>query len=104
VTAECSRAPRAYLVGARTLTAEKVWPIAQSVLVTRMQRQYATSLLLQDVRKPEGGTIVTFGNALARFAELGHVTITRPEGAREKHVERGPTFDRLPDLIARLRI
>jgi len=69
-----------------------------------MQRQYATSLLLQDVRKPEGGTIVTFDNALARFAELGHVTVRRPEGSREKLVERGPTFDRLPDLIARLRI
>jgi glycerol-3-phosphate O-acyltransferase len=94
----------AYLVAARTLTAEKVWPIAQGTLVKRMQRQYATSLLLQDVRKPEGGTIVTFDNALARFAELGHVTIRRPEGSREKLVERGPTFDRLPDLIARLRI
>jgi hypothetical protein len=94
----------AYLVAARTLTAEKAWPIAQGMLVKRMQRQYATSLLLQDVRKPEGGTVVTFDNALARFAELGHVTVRRPEGSREKLVERGPTFDRLPDLIARLRI
>jgi hypothetical protein len=41
---------------------------------------------------------------VARFAELGHVTVRRPEGSREKLVERGPTFDRLPDLIARLRI
>jgi hypothetical protein len=94
----------AYLVGARTLTAEKTWPIAQGVLVKRMQRQFATSLLLVEVRKPEGGTLVTFENALARFAELGHVVVTRPEESRERLVDRGPTFDRLPDLIQRLRI
>ena len=94
----------AYLVGARTLTAQKTWPIAQKVLLTRMQQQFATSLLLAEVTKPEGGTVVTFGNALARFAELGHVTITRPDDSREALVERGPTFDRLPDLIQRLRI
>jgi glycerol-3-phosphate O-acyltransferase len=94
----------AYLVGARTLTAEKSWPIAQGLLVKRMQRQFATSLLLTEVTKPEGGTVVTFENALARFAELGHVAVTQPEGARERLVDRGPTFDRLPDLIQRLRI
>jgi glycerol-3-phosphate O-acyltransferase len=94
----------AYLVAARAITAEKEWPIAQASLVKRMQRQFATSLLLAEVTKPEAGTVVTFGNALARFAELGHVTLVRPEGARERGVERGPTFDRLPDLIQRLRI
>ncbi len=94
----------AYLVAARTLTAEKAWPIPQHVLVARMQRQFATSLLLTEVTKPEGGTVVTFGNALARFAELGHVSIARSEDSRERPVERGPTFERLPDLIQRLRI
>jgi glycerol-3-phosphate O-acyltransferase len=94
----------AYLVGARTLASEKSWPIAQGVLLKRMQRQFATSLLMGEVTKPEGGTVVTFDNALARFAELGHVVVTRPEGSRERLVERGPTFDRLPDLIQRLRI
>ena len=43
-------------------------------------------------------------HALARFAELGHVTIERREGSRERLVERGPTFERLPDVIQRLRI
>jgi glycerol-3-phosphate O-acyltransferase len=94
----------AYLVAARTLTAEKEWPIAQPALVKRMQRQFATSLLLAEVTKVEGGTTVVFGNALARYAELGHVTITRREGSRERLVERGPTFERLPDVIHRLRI
>jgi glycerol-3-phosphate O-acyltransferase len=94
----------AYLVAARAITAEKEWPIAQASLVQRMQRQFATSLLLAEVTKPEAGTIVIFGNALARFAELGHVTLARPEGSRERGVERGPRFDRLPDVIQRLRI
>jgi glycerol-3-phosphate O-acyltransferase len=94
----------AYLVAARTLTAQKEWPIADRALVRRMQRQFATSLLLAEVTKPEGGTVVTFGNALARFAELGHVQVLPPDGGRERLVDRGTTFDRLPDLIHRLRI
>jgi glycerol-3-phosphate O-acyltransferase len=94
----------AYLVAARTLTAEKGWPITETALIGRMQRQFATSLLLTEVTKPEGGTVVTFGNALARFSELGHVSIERREGSRERLVQRGATFERLPDLIQRLRI
>ncbi|MGH7893428.1 MAG: 1-acyl-sn-glycerol-3-phosphate acyltransferase [Candidatus Binatia bacterium] len=94
----------AYLVAARTLTAEKEWPIAQPVLVKRMRRQFATSLLLGDVTKPEGGSVVSFGNAISRFTELGHVVVARPEGTRDQLVERGPAYDRLPDLIQRLRI
>jgi glycerol-3-phosphate O-acyltransferase len=94
----------AYLVAARALAAAKDLPSPQAAVVKRMQRQFATSLLLGEVSKPEGGTVVTFGNALARFAELGHVSIARPQGTRERVVQRGPTFDRLPDLIQRLRI
>jgi len=94
---------QSYLVAARTLTAEKEWPIAQDALIRRMRRQFETSLLLAEVTKPEGGTIVTFGNALSRFAELGHVTLARAERSRERAVERGPRFDRLPDMIQRLR-
>ena len=94
----------AYIVAARTLTAEKEWPIAQPALLKRMRRQFATSLLLGDVTKPEGGSMVSFDNALSRFAELGHVVMRRPEGTRERLVDRGPTHDRLPDLIQRLRI
>jgi glycerol-3-phosphate O-acyltransferase len=94
----------AYLVAARTLAAEKEWPIARPALVKRMRRQFATSLLLGDVSKPEGGSPESFGNALSRLAELGHVAIVRRDGTREQLVERGPAYDRLPDLIQRLRI
>jgi glycerol-3-phosphate O-acyltransferase len=91
-----------YLVAARTVAAQKEWPIKQSDLTTRMRRQFATSLLLAEVHKPEASSVVTFGNALSRLAELGHVEFSRRRGSRERFVERGPTFDRLPELIRQL--
>jgi hypothetical protein len=90
----------AYLVAARTVAAQDEWPIAQAALAQRMRRQFATGLLLGDVHKPEGNSTVTFGNAVSRLAELGHVTTVRGgRGGRERWVDRGPTFERLPELI-----
>jgi glycerol-3-phosphate O-acyltransferase len=89
-----------YLVAARTLAALQEWPITHEALLQRMRRQFATSLLLGDVRKPEGNSVVTFGNALSRLTELGHVTLARRgRGGRERWIERGPDFERLPELI-----
>jgi hypothetical protein len=94
----------AYLVAARTVAANQEWPIALPSLTKRMQRQFQTSLLLDEVRKPEGGSVITFGNALSRLAELRHVTTTHGgRTGRERWVERGPSFDLLPDLIRHLR-
>jgi len=65
-----------------------------------MRRQFATSLLLGEVRKPEGNSMVIFGNALSRLAELGHVTtVRRGRGGRERWIDRGPNADRLAELI-----
>ena len=90
----------AYLVVARTAAAQGEWPILQSALAQRMQRQFQTSLLLGEVHKPEGNSMITFGNALSRLAELGHVAVVRRGRAgRERWVDRGPAFDRLPELI-----
>src|SRR5256885_1459716 len=90
----------AYLVVARTAAAQEEWPILQSALVQRMQRQFQTSLLLGEVHKPEGNSMITFGNALSRLAELGHVAVVRGgRGGRERWVDRGPAFDQLPELI-----
>jgi glycerol-3-phosphate O-acyltransferase len=94
----------AYLIAARTLTAEKEWPIPQPALIKRMRRQFATSLLLGEVKKAEGSMLPTFQNALSRFAEMGFVTVSEQAGSRERLVERGATFDRLPDVVHRLRI
>jgi len=94
----------AYLVAARTVAANQEWPIAQPALTKRMARQFQTSLLLDEVRKPEGGSMMTFGNALSRLTELGHVTVTHGgRTGRERWVERGPNFERLPDLIRHFR-
>jgi glycerol-3-phosphate O-acyltransferase len=92
----------AYLVAARTLAAQQEWPIKQPDLIQRMRREFATSLLLGEAQKPEGSSTVTFGNALSRLLELRHVT-RRRRGARDRWIEPGPAFDRLPELIQRLR-
>ncbi len=90
----------AYLTAAWTIAAQREWPIAQAALMQRMRRQFATGLLLGELHKPEGNSVVTFGNALSRLAELGHVTVVqRGRGGRERWIERGPAFDRLPELI-----
>jgi len=90
----------AYLVAARAIAAQEEWPIQQDALTQKMRRQFATSLLLGEVQKTEGNSIVTFGNALSRLTELGHVTIVRKgRGGRERWVERGATFDALSELI-----
>ncbi|HLK10469.1 MAG TPA: 1-acyl-sn-glycerol-3-phosphate acyltransferase [Candidatus Binatia bacterium] len=94
----------AYLVAARTVAGQKEWPIAETALIDRMRRQFATSRLLGEVRKREGSSVITFGNALSRLAELGHVRRTQGgRGARERWVERGPGLERLPELIRQLR-
>jgi glycerol-3-phosphate O-acyltransferase len=90
----------AYLVAARTIAAQEEWPITQDGLTQKMRRQFATSLLLGEVHKPEGNSMVIFGNAMSRLAELGHVTIVpRGRGGRERWVDRGPNTDGLGDLI-----
>ena len=45
-----------------------------------MQKRYRTGLLLGEVRKPEGNSSVTLGNALNRFAELEFVQVRIRQG------------------------
>ena len=93
----------AYLVAARTIASQKEWPIAQPALMQRMQRQFVTSLLLGEVRKPEGNSTAIFANALARIGELGYVaTIRRGRAGRERWLEPGGEHAGLPELIRRL--
>ena len=94
----------AYLVSARTIAAQKEWPISEAALLKRMRRQFATSLLLGEVKKPEGNSVITFQSSLSRLAELGHLVPSRKgRGGREKWVERGAAIDRLPELVRHLR-
>jgi hypothetical protein len=46
---------------------------------------------------------VTFGNALSWLTERQHVERTTRRGSRDRWIERGPSFDRLPELIRQLR-
>ena len=90
----------AYFIAARTVAAQKEWPIAQASLIGAMRQQFATALLLGEVQKPEGNSMIAFGNALSRFAELGLVvSIQRGRGGREIWLDRGTAFDQLPGLI-----
>jgi glycerol-3-phosphate O-acyltransferase len=90
----------AYLVAARTIAGQREWPIAEKALVQHMRRQFRVNFLLDEVRKPEANSVITFGNALSRLAELGYVKITRGgRAARERWVERGEAYDRLAELI-----
>jgi glycerol-3-phosphate O-acyltransferase len=89
----------AYAVAARTIAAQKEWPITRQALLQRMRRQFQTSLLLGEAQKPEGNNVMLFGNALARLAELGQVELVKR--GRERWVDRGPQFETLPELIQR---
>ena len=69
--------------------------------VERMQKRYRTGLLLGEVRKPEGNSSVTLGNALNRFAELEWVQVRAGKG-KERMVMRGGKFADLTATAARI--
>lgn len=92
-----------YLVAARTVAGQRQWPVEQGALVDGMRRQFATGRLLGEIHKPEGNSVVIFGNALLRLGELGMVGVTR-RGRRERWFDRGPSFDRISELVRQLRV
>jgi glycerol-3-phosphate O-acyltransferase len=73
----------------------------QKAALEKIQKRYRAGLLLGEVHKPEGNSLVPLGNALSRFAEIEAVTI-RPGKGRERLLGRGPRFDDLPGLAARI--
>ena len=73
----------AYWIAARTLAQLAEAGMPQKAVLEQARKRYATSLLLGEVQRPEGNTLVTLGNALNRYAEVGFVTIAAPpKGAR----------------------
>jgi glycerol-3-phosphate O-acyltransferase len=101
----------AYWIMARTLAAMGEGG-AQKTLLERARKLYSTGLLVGEVLRPEGNTMVTLGNALSRYVEMGLVSIstgprgTGPAGAgprgRDRIVRAGPNVDALGPLQARL--
>src|SRR5262249_3972477 len=67
-----------------------------------VRKRYNTGLLLGEVRRPEGSSTVTIGNALSRYAEVGLITLAPSAKGREPVVRRGPRFDDLDTLERRL--
>ena len=54
-----------------------------------------------EVRKPEGNSTVTLGNAMSRFAEMESIVLTAGKG-RDHTVSRGPQFSELGGVERRL--
>jgi glycerol-3-phosphate O-acyltransferase len=93
----------AYLAAARTIAAQMRWPVPRRALLEGMRRQFRVSLLLGELTKPEGNSVVTFGNALSRFAELGYIRLGEAGQGRERWIERGSAHEGLARLIDDLR-
>jgi glycerol-3-phosphate O-acyltransferase len=91
----------AYWIAAQVLLETPDAGLAQKAVIERMQKRYRTGLLLGEVRKPEGNSSVTLGNALNRFAELDCVQLQAGKG-KERLVVRGPHFGALGATAARI--
>ena len=90
-----------YWLAAQLLMTLPADGLAQRAVIEHMQKQYQTALLLEEVRKLEGGSLVTFGNALNRFAELKCVNL-RPGKGKEQVVDRGENFTELAAIADRI--
>jgi glycerol-3-phosphate O-acyltransferase len=91
----------AYWMTAQTLARTVNGGTPQKALLDAIRKRYAAGLLLGEVRKPEGNSTVTLGNALSRYAETGFIAVTAGKG-RERVVRRGPQFGELGGMEQRL--
>lgn len=96
---------QAYWVAARTAReAVDGEAVPEAELIESMRRRFDAALLLGEVSKPEGASQVTFGNAVSRFVEMGCLVRERGgKGGRDRFLRRGPAFDDLDGVGARLR-
>ena len=93
----------AYWVTARTLAQlDDDGGRPQKAVLEATRKRYTTGLLVGEVRRPEGNSTVTLGNAVSRFAEIGCITISAGAKGREHVIRRGPRFDDLTRIEQRL--
>jgi glycerol-3-phosphate O-acyltransferase len=93
----------AYWIVAKALLDLDADGMGRKAALAAMQKSFRMHGLLGETRKPEGNSVVTFTNALSRFAELGYIVETRRgRGGREQIVLPGPAFSDLGDLERRL--
>ena len=92
----------AYWTMARTLVQVDGGGMPQKAVLEAARKRYATGLLLGEVRRPEGNSTVTLGNALSRFAETGFIVVSAGLKPRERIIRRGPHFAELARVEQRL--
>lgn len=94
----------AYWIAARTALQLDGEPRSESQLISQMSKSFEAALLLGEVRKPEAATTVTFGNAISRLVEIGCLEREAGKGERDRDrvVRRGPQFQELDAIAARL--
>jgi len=92
----------AYWISAATLAELTDKPMPRKALLQSMRKRFDTAVLLGEVRKLEGNSVVTLGNALSRFNEMG-LLATTPGRGKEQLIRRGPRAADLDVLVARLR-
>lgn len=93
----------AYWMTAREVAKLDAAGMSEKALRNAIRKGYETALLLEEVRKPEGNSTITIGNALGRFAEMQFIEMQDTGKARERRVVRGARFAELDALLERLR-
>lgn len=91
-----------YWVAAQVLLSLPEGGLTRKAILERMHKRYATGLLLGEVRKPEGNSSVTLGNALSRFAEIDCVAVHPPAKGKEPIVEPGRSFSQVGLIAGRI--
>ena len=92
----------AYWMTAQTLGQLDEKGMAHKALLEAVRERYNTGLLLGEVLRAEGNSMVTVGNAVNRFAEIGCISVVTVPRQRDRLIRRGPRFAELAPLAQRL--
>jgi len=92
----------AYWITAQTLLRLSGGGMAAKAVLEAARQRYTTGLLLGEVRKPEGNSTVTLGNAIDRYTEMGLIAASAHAKGRDRLIAPGPEFERLTVLERRL--
>jgi glycerol-3-phosphate O-acyltransferase len=77
--------------------------LSRKAVVQAVRKRFETGLLLGEVRKVEGNSVLTIGNTLNRFAELGLLSFSPGKG-REQIIRRGSAAAEARPLAERLSL
>ena len=77
--------------------------VQEKILLEQMRTTSRTGMLVGETQRMEGGSAVTFANALRRYEEMGFVSREhRGRGGREIWMQRGDNYDALQELAVKL--